>query len=248
MVIHGGIDGYSRAITYLCCNSNNKSSTVLSAFNNAVDTYGLPTKVRSDHGGENIEVWRKMMAEHGTDQCIIVGSSTHNERIERLWRDVHRSVVVVYANLFRELEEGGNLDSLNEVDVYCLHYVFIPKVNNSLKSFMDGWNNHAMSSENNRTPYQMFVEGIIPQITENADMSEDEYESSAETEDPPESQEAVSVPRCNFQPCDLIRQELQQSIDPSSPSDNHGQSLYLHAISILGEHLRSGCDSCMITE
>ena len=112
---------------------------------------------------------------------------------------------------------------------------------------MDGWNNHAMSSENSRTPYQVFVEGIIPQITctENADMSEDEYESSAETEDSPESQEAVSVLRCNFQPCDLIG---QQSIDPSSPSDNHGQSLYLHAISILGEHLSSGCDSCMITE
>ena len=105
-----------------------------------------------------------------------------------------------------------------------------------------------MSSENNRTPYQMFVEGIIPQITENADMLEDEYKSSAETEDPPVSQETVSVPQCNFQPCDLIRQELQQSIDPSSTSDNYGLSLYLHAISILGEHLSSGCDSCMITE
>ena len=137
MVIHGGIDGYSRAITYLCCNSNNKSSTVLSAFNNAVDTYGLPTKVRSDHGGENIEVWRKMTAKHGTDQFIIVGSSIHNEHIERLWRDVHRSVVVVYTNLFRELEEGGNLDSLNEGNVYCLHYVFIPKVNDCM-SWMAG--------------------------------------------------------------------------------------------------------------
>ena len=38
--------------------------------------------------------------------CIIVGSSAHNERIERLctWRDVHRSVIIVYGNVFCEME------------------------------------------------------------------------------------------------------------------------------------------------
>ena len=48
-------------ITYLYCSSN---STV--DFRSGVETYGLPTKVRLDHGGENIEVWRMMMEEHGT--------------------------------------------------------------------------------------------------------------------------------------------------------------------------------------
>ena len=63
--------------------------------------------------GENVNVWRYMMELHGHQNCIIVGSSTHNERIDRLWRDVHRSALVVFAELFRELEDKGNIDTLN---------------------------------------------------------------------------------------------------------------------------------------
>ena len=60
-VIHGGIDGYSRTITYLKCSTNNEASTVLAAFCDAVSNHGLPECVRSDHGGENIEVCRYMI-------------------------------------------------------------------------------------------------------------------------------------------------------------------------------------------
>ena len=42
----------------------------------------LPTKVRTDHGGESIEVWRMMLDEHNKrDKCVIARSSTHNEYI-----------------------------------------------------------------------------------------------------------------------------------------------------------------------
>ena len=203
LVTHGGIDGYSRLITFLQCSSNNKSSTVLAAFSSAVETYGLPKRVRTDHGGENIEVWSKMMEEHGNDKCIIVGSSAHNERIERLWRDVHRSVTVIYGNLFREMEAEGILDHSNEVDLYCLHYVFIPRINDSLKSFLEGWNNHAVSTEHNQTPCQMFIRGLIPQLELESD-SDVDSESDSETLQQ-SSHEPVSVPRCSFAPCDALR-------------------------------------------
>ena len=35
-VVHGGIDVFLRTIVYLHCSTNNQSSTVLSAFTNAV--------------------------------------------------------------------------------------------------------------------------------------------------------------------------------------------------------------------
>ena len=55
-MVHGGIDGFSRLIVFLQCSSNNKSSTVLHAFRSGVQQYGLPQRIRSDRGGENVEV------------------------------------------------------------------------------------------------------------------------------------------------------------------------------------------------
>ena len=120
LVIHGGIDGYSRTIVYLKCANNNRAQTVLESFTEAVSDYGLPAKVRTDLGRENSEVWRYVIEQHADNAAVITGSSTHNERIERIWRDVYRCVGVLFADTFRMLEEENRLDSLNEVDIYCL--------------------------------------------------------------------------------------------------------------------------------
>lgn len=93
LVIHGMIDGFSRTVIYLKCAANNRSSTVLDFFRDGVSQFGIPDHVRSDHGGENVGVWRYVILTHNGDfSSVITGSSAHNERVERLWRtytDVH---------------------------------------------------------------------------------------------------------------------------------------------------------------
>ena len=92
---------------------------------------------------------------------VITGSSVHNQRIERLWRDVFRCVFTVFYQLFHYLEEEAFLSPLSSVDLYCLHKVYIPIVNNSLSTFQNGWNNHAITSEHAMTPLQLMVTGAL---------------------------------------------------------------------------------------
>ena len=59
----------------------------------AIDQYGLPSRVGSDQGTETTAVARHMLKTQGTDSergSMIVGNSVHNQRIERMWRDMHR--------------------------------------------------------------------------------------------------------------------------------------------------------------
>lgn len=100
-VIHGCIDGFSRVVLFLELADNNRSSTVLRAFNGAVSVFGWPSRVRVDHGGENRKVGLAMIAYRGRHRgSVIMGKSVHNQRIERLWRDVFESCIGVYYHKF----------------------------------------------------------------------------------------------------------------------------------------------------
>jgi hypothetical protein len=80
---------------------DNCSETVLGSFLQGVKQYGLPSRVRSDRGGENYQVARFMLLNRGVNRdSPLTGLSVYNHRIEHWWEDVWHASVSVYYNFF----------------------------------------------------------------------------------------------------------------------------------------------------
>ena len=86
-----------------------------------------------------------MLEQHQSESALLAGSSTRNERIERMWRDAYSVCRVLYADLFTKMEADGKLSCLYEVDLFCLHSVFVQRINDSF-NFVECWNNHPLST------------------------------------------------------------------------------------------------------
>eukprot|EP00794_Sanderia_malayensis_P008561 gene8561-9477_t len=82
LVFHGGIDGYTRMIVFLACSNNNRAETVFTSFHGAVQQFGLPSRVRSDKGKENLD---------GSNDTDFAYSSNVFSRSRRNRTDVSRT-------------------------------------------------------------------------------------------------------------------------------------------------------------
>ena len=128
------IDGFSRLPLVLVCLNNNKAITLLDHFRSAVNKFGLPSRVHSDKGLENVLIADFMIDKRDTGRgSQITGKSTHNQRIERLWRDVFTGVLSFYYKMFYFMEDQGILDPLNDVHISALHHVFLARINGKIK-------------------------------------------------------------------------------------------------------------------
>jgi hypothetical protein len=68
VVIHAFVDGYSRLVTAIRASGNNRAQTVLDLFLVGTATFGFPSRVRGDHGTENLLVATYMEEMRGVER------------------------------------------------------------------------------------------------------------------------------------------------------------------------------------
>lgn len=162
-MIHAGIDGYSRLLVFIRCSTNNRAETVLNLFLSGVSRYGLPCRVKTDKGGENVGIAQFMLNHHlrGPGRgSHITGRSVHNQRIERFWRDLFVGCTSLFYHLFYHMESNGILDPSNEEHLFSLHHVFGPIINRNIEIFQEGYNRSPIRTERNLSPEQLWIQGF----------------------------------------------------------------------------------------
>ena len=184
----------------------------------------VPMSVRGDKGGENLLVSNFMFFTRPDEpKAFMAGRSTQNQRIERIWRDMRKDVVNYYRSLFYHFVAKYGVDFDNPLTVYCIHYLFIPRINEDLKRFANSWNMHRLRTEKgNKTP-NMLLQQAQHLNPPPLPLDADENYGADENYDPEEPEDDLPQVIIDSIQCALNASQLQyfqQHISPLTLRDS----------------------------
>ena len=121
----------------------------------------MPSRIRVDKGSENGDICAFIESVNGADRAsFIAGPSVHNERVERLWRDVFTKVNDYYFVLFNHMTEKKMLDIADDVQLFCLQFTYLHRIDLHLQQWMAAWNNRSSGPLNGKSPDMVWMNDL----------------------------------------------------------------------------------------
>ncbi|KAJ7384361.1 hypothetical protein OS493_022474 [Desmophyllum pertusum] len=137
---------------------------------------------------------------------------------------------------FYQLESEGLLNPLNETDLFCLHYVYLPRINKSVSEFITAHNNHSVSTENNNTPAQMFWLNLQLTAFHRGFPEDAVWRGISVNELLTPDLPHVQVPETRSPLTEADTEALRSAIDPLSSTN--GKELYIQTLRFVGIRLQ----------
>ena len=145
------------------------------------------------------------------------------------------------------MEQHGILDRNNELDVWILHYIFLPRICRSTEEFILQWNYHGMRTTGQSSPIALWNYGMLnynsDEILATNNISlEDLHSYGADYNIPivDDNDTAICVPENQFYLTDEEEAELGAFIDPLSNDGDSGIQHFCNARSyVLNNCLQS---------
>lgn len=139
------------------------------------------------------------------------------------------------------MEQQGILDSLNEIHLFCLHYIYLPCIQRSVNEFREQWNNHGLSTQGGQTPLQLWHMGIVNNVGLPSNyIFHVDHTFGIDEEGPlPEFQtnNNVIIPHNNVTINEMAMNFIQRTVDPLHNDRNHGINLFVNIVDFLQEQV-----------
>ena len=124
--------------------------------------------------------------------------------------------------------KSGLLSPTDDVDLFCLHYGFLPRIDRALQEYSEAYNHHPMRTAHNWSPYQLWYHCSI------AAQNDDPIDLTCygvDPQGPPPNGFDVDLVEV---PATLVTLNPEQvwlvtaSVDPLQCSDLYGVDIYIY--------------------
>uniref|UniRef100_A0A3P9JR73 Integrase core domain-containing protein n=1 Tax=Oryzias latipes TaxID=8090 RepID=A0A3P9JR73_ORYLA len=154
--LNGAVDGFSRMVIWLHAYSTNSNPKIIAGYfiSEVEKRGGTAARVRTDMGTENgtmEDIQRFLRLDHDDSyarNCFILGSSTHNQRIESWWAFLRKHHAQYWINVFQKLKDSDDFTG-DFLDKQLILFTCLKIIEEELQNVVHLWNTHIIRQSRN---------------------------------------------------------------------------------------------------